>query len=77
LRDPGGGRRFSRCLTLDDREPVSYPDAVQAPDGRIYAVHDYDRRATGEIVLSVFAESEILGGELGTPAPLNDPSRSL
>jgi predicted neuraminidase len=77
LRDPGGGRRFSRCLQLDDREAVSYPDAVQAPDGRIYAVHDYDRRGTGEIVLSVFAESEILGGELGTPAPLNDPSRSL
>jgi predicted neuraminidase len=60
VSDPGDDRRFSRCLRLDDRQPVSYPDAVQAPDGRIYAVHDYDRRGTGEIVLSIFRESEIL-----------------
>jgi predicted neuraminidase len=51
---------FRRCLELDDRTLVSYPDAVQAPDGRIYAVHDRDRHGAGEIRLTVFEEEEIL-----------------
>ncbi|MFO7918019.1 MAG: sialidase family protein [Anaerolineae bacterium] len=49
-----------RGLQLDNRDKVSYPDAVQAPDGTIYAVHDYDRRGAGEIVLTIFDEEEIL-----------------
>ena len=46
-------------LELDGRDNVSYPDAVQAPDGTIYAVHDCERHALGEIVLNVFTEDEI------------------
>ena len=46
-------------LLLDGRNSVSYPDAVQGPDGTIYAVHDYDRAGHGEIVLSVFEEADI------------------
>ncbi len=48
-------------LELDGRDNVSYPDAVQAPDGAIYAVHDCERHALGEIVLNVFTEDEIPG----------------
>jgi predicted neuraminidase len=46
-------------LELDGRDNVSYPDAVQAADGTIYAVHDCERHALGEIVLNVFTEGEI------------------
>jgi hypothetical protein len=40
---------------------VSYPDAVQSPDGRIFCVHDCDRNGVGEILLDVFSEDEIPG----------------
>ena len=55
------GREWGHGLELDSRNNVSYPDAVQAADGRIYAVHDHDRQGIGEIILSIFSESEILG----------------
>jgi hypothetical protein len=48
-----------RGLQLDARDKVSYPDAVQVPDGTIYAVHDHDRGGAGEIVLSIFGEEEM------------------
>jgi len=51
---------FIPGLMLDPRDQVSYPDAVQAPDGTIYAVHDCGRQAEGEIVLNVFSEDELL-----------------
>ncbi|MCD6286646.1 MAG: exo-alpha-sialidase, partial [Anaerolineae bacterium] len=51
---------FIGRLELDSREPVSYPDAVQASDGRILAVHDWARGGVGEIRLSVFSEDEIV-----------------
>lgn len=51
---------FSASIELDSRDKVSYPDAIQAPDGSICAVHDYDRQGVGEILLDVFSEDEIL-----------------
>ncbi len=59
LSDPDDEMRFGHGLQLDDRDRVSYPDAVQAPGGMLYAVHDCDRYGAGEIVLSRFAESEL------------------
>jgi predicted neuraminidase len=47
-------------LELDPRDRVSYPDAAQAADGAIFAVHDCDRQGAGEILLDVFTEEEIL-----------------
>ncbi|MFP3896723.1 MAG: sialidase family protein [Anaerolineales bacterium] len=52
-----------RGLQLDARNRVSYPDAVQTPDGTIYAVHDHDRGGAGEIVLNIFTEEEILAAQ--------------
>ena len=63
LSDPDGGDEvFGGGLELDERDKVSYPDAVQAPNGTIYAVHDRERYGRGEIILSVFTEDEILAG---------------
>jgi len=52
--------KFSGGLELDGRDRVSYPDAIQSPDGIIYAVHDCDRNGVGEIILNVFKEDEVL-----------------
>jgi predicted neuraminidase len=54
------GKTWSDGLMLDERDQVSYPDAIQAADGTIYAVHDRDRYGVGEVILSVFKESDIL-----------------
>jgi predicted neuraminidase len=56
LSDPEDEMRFSGGLQLDPREKVSYPDAVQGPDGRIFSVHDRDRYGAGEVLLRVFRE---------------------
>jgi len=54
------GVTFGKGLNLDGRENVSYPDAVQAPDGKIYTVHDCDRHGPGEIVFCTFTESDLV-----------------
>lgn len=58
------GRTWKGGLVLDDRVAVSYPDGDQAPDGRIYLVHDYNRKTDREILLSVVTEADILAGHL-------------
>jgi len=65
LSDGSDGAPFGPGLMLDPRAGVSYPDAVQAPGGLIYAVHDYDRQGAGEIVLDVFSEDDILAAGRG------------
>jgi sialidase-1 len=60
LSDPGDEMRFVGGLELDARNQVSYPDAVQAPNGLIYAIHDCDRQGKGEILLDIISEDEIL-----------------
>ena len=60
------GQTWSRPLMLDERASVSYPDAVQAPDGTIYAVHDRERYGAKEILLSVFTEADVMAGSSST-----------
>ena len=60
LSEPGDDGAFTGGLELDARDKVSYPDAVQAVGGEIYAVHDCDRAGLGEIILNVFDEQEII-----------------
>lgn len=57
-------------LLLDDREPVSYPDAVGGPDGRIRVVYDRGRTTDKEILIADFNESDILNGAPGPGARL-------
>ena len=60
LSEPDDDDAFSQQLVLDPRERVSYPDAVESPAGRIYAIHDRDRAGVGEVILTVFDEAEVV-----------------
>jgi hypothetical protein len=53
------GRTWRGKLVLDPRDNVSYPDAAQASDGTIYAVHDRERYGAAEILLSIFTKKDI------------------
>ncbi|MDW7655943.1 MAG: sialidase family protein [Bacillota bacterium] len=57
------GQTWPYSLLLDGREQVSYPDAIEYPDGKIACVHDYKRIGVGEINLSFFREEDILAGK--------------
>src|SRR5262249_77789 len=50
------GRTWVGGLTLDERETVTYPDGVQAPDGKIYIVYDYNRTPDGAVLMATFTE---------------------
>ena len=58
------GRTWSGGLLLDDRLVVSYPDAVQAPDGRIFLTYDYNRKTDKEILLAIFTEEDVASGKV-------------
>jgi len=53
------GDTWSDPLVIDDRDNVSYPDAIEAPGGRIFAVHDRERDTIGEIILSQFTQDDL------------------
>ncbi len=61
------GQTWSGGLLLDERLGVSYPDAVQAPDGRIYLIYDYERRRDKLILMAVFREQDVLEGRTVSP----------
>ena len=54
------GKSWSNGLLLDERTGVSYPDGMQASDGRIYITYDYDRRQQQEILMTSFTENDVL-----------------
>ena len=56
------GRSWDGGLLLDDRETVSYPDGVEAQDGRIFVIYDRNRYTDSEIFMAVFTEQDVLGG---------------
>ena len=56
------GHTWVGGLLLDERSGVSYPDGVQASDGVIYLIYDYDRKGEKEILLTKFAEHDVLRG---------------
>ena len=61
------GHTWYGGLTLDERDKVSYPDGVQAPDGTIYIIYDYNRRGDKEILMAVFLEEDVARGEPASP----------
>ena len=71
LSESDDGTGFGGGLVLDDRPNVSYPDAVEAPDGTIHTVHDCERQALGEIIYQSFTEADILraAGSAAVPDP--------
>ncbi len=57
------GKTWSRGLMLDERLGVSYPDGIQAPDGTIYIVYDYNRHTDKEILMTTFTEDDVIQGQ--------------
>ncbi len=58
------GKTFKGFLCIDERANVSYPDAVQAKDGRIYIIYDRERYDARELLMATVSEEDILAGEL-------------
>lgn len=57
------GETWPYKLLLDDRTAVTYPDVVEAEDGTIYVLYDYDRYSTGQILLTKLTKDDIKAGE--------------
>jgi len=56
------GETWQGGLLIEERVGVSYPDGVQAPDGTIYLVHDFDRAGEGVISMAKFREEDVRAG---------------
>ncbi len=72
------GVTWPHRLLLDERDDVSYPDAVQAADGSIHIVYDRERggfqkceadalACAREVLTAVITEEDILAGALVSP----------
>ncbi len=63
------GHTWPHQLLLDERQRVSYPDAIQAPDGRIFLTYDHGRYETGEkeILVSIVREEDLRAGKIASP----------
>ena len=58
------GVTWSYKFIIDKRNSVSYPDARETADGRIYITYDYSRANAHQILLSVITEDDIKAGKL-------------
>ena len=60
------GNTWKWQLQLDDAEyperGISYPDAVEAPDGRIFILYDRGRTTNREILMAQISEEDIING---------------
>ncbi len=54
------GVTWPNHLLLDERSNISYPDAVETPEGRILVIYDRERTGDGEILMQEFTEEDIL-----------------
>lgn len=57
------GKSWSDGLLLDERSTISYPDGVQAEDGRIFIIYDRNRTKDRQIYMAVFNEEDIAAGK--------------
>ncbi|MDP6115030.1 MAG: exo-alpha-sialidase [Planctomycetota bacterium] len=57
------GQTWPHRLLLDDRMPVSYPDAIEGPDGVLRIVYDSDRYGQREILMARLLEEDIVNGK--------------
>ena len=62
------GETWTHSILLDQAESpesaISYPDAVEAPDGRIFIIYDCGRMTFKEIRMAQISEKDILTGKL-------------
>jgi predicted neuraminidase len=60
------GKTWQGELLVDERDGVSYPDGVQAPDGTIYLIYDYSRKGDKQIFIATFTEEDVMEGEFAS-----------
>lgn len=53
------GQSWSGGLLLDERNGVSYPDGVEANNGKIYVIYDRLRKTEREILMATFTEEDV------------------
>lgn len=61
------GHTWFGGLLLDERLRVSYPDGIQAPDGTLYVIYDYDRKGNKQILMAKFTEEDIIQKQCVSP----------
>ncbi len=61
------GATWPHQLLLDDRAAVSYPDGIEAPDGMIHILYDWNRHTDAEILLAKFRETDLIAGRFESP----------
>ncbi len=64
------GRTWPHRMLLDDRTQVSYPDAVETPEGELRIIYDHGRTSAREILLAKTNEADILAGKPGPATKL-------
>jgi len=52
------GLTWGKGLLIDERDGVSYPDAIEGPSGEIRLIYDYDRKTKGKQILMAFSHEE-------------------
>lgn len=68
------GDSWQGGLLLDERTGVSYPDGIQAEDGQIYLIYDYDRRGDRQILMATFTEEDVVkAGSAGVITGPDEP----
>lgn len=60
------GKTWYGGLLLDERNSVSYPDGVEADDGKIYVIYDRGRFTDREILMATFTEEDVKQGKCVT-----------
>ncbi|MBO4631935.1 MAG: exo-alpha-sialidase [Lentisphaeria bacterium] len=58
------GKTWSSSIVLDSAANVSYPDAVESDDGRIFIIYDCGRMTFKEIRMAQITEEDIIAGTL-------------
>jgi len=62
LSDDDGANWYGGLL-IDERKHVSYPDAVQSPEGVVYLIYDRERTRAKEILMATFTEEDVAAGK--------------
>lgn len=65
------GKSWQGGLMIDEREKVTYPDGVQAQDGTIYVIYDYNRTPDGAVLMATFTERDVRAAQ-----PVSDRVRT-
>ena len=61
------GETWGYKLLIDERKDVSYPDAVEDVDGKIFMIYDRERHGAKEILMACFTEEDIKAGDFVSP----------